>query len=229
MGMGKWGLLAGLGQGMSSTGSMLLTEEMERRKEERLQAIRDKEYARNRADQVMDQTSDRAFRKDIIDAEIERNAQLRADQIAREDRIRGEDAATRGKERSEDAGIRRKERSQDRQDDRIAREMAREDAKYAIENKSPKVVTLENPDGLGESAYIVGSGGLVKAPIYDGISPSGSSGSSAQSVDFSNGPMMSLGLTEQDILKQYPNAERVTQRGGVWYVEIGGKTYALGD
>lgn len=52
--LGLLGLVGGLGQGMSQTGDMLFREEIQKQREARLQAIRDKEYLRGRADSLAD-------------------------------------------------------------------------------------------------------------------------------------------------------------------------------
>lgn len=52
--LGLLGLVGGLGQGMSQTGDMLFREEIQKQREARLQAIRDKEYLRGRADSLSD-------------------------------------------------------------------------------------------------------------------------------------------------------------------------------
>ena len=63
MGMGLLGAVQGLGQGLQQTGTTLFNDEISNRREQRLQAIRDKEYARNRSDQLADQQTSMAFQK----------------------------------------------------------------------------------------------------------------------------------------------------------------------
>jgi hypothetical protein len=60
------GLLSGAAEGVTETASMLFADEISKRKEERLQAIRDKEYDRARKDQLADIDSDRAFQKGLL-------------------------------------------------------------------------------------------------------------------------------------------------------------------
>jgi hypothetical protein len=64
--LGLLGALGGLGQGLSQTGQMMYNEATEKSREQRLQAIRDKDYARARKDAVSDM--DRKFKegKDLI-------------------------------------------------------------------------------------------------------------------------------------------------------------------
>lgn len=72
MNLGLLGAIGGLGQGLSQAGSSLFEEELQRRKEERLQAIRDKEYARDRADTLTDQKT--KFDFDADQAQKDRDA-----------------------------------------------------------------------------------------------------------------------------------------------------------
>lgn len=60
------GLLGGVAQGISDTAGMLFSDELAQKKEERLQAIRDKEYARARTDQLADISSQREFQKGLL-------------------------------------------------------------------------------------------------------------------------------------------------------------------
>lgn len=64
MGMGLLGAVQGLGQGLQQTGTTLFNDEISNRREQRLQAIRDKEYARNRSDQLADQQTSMQFQRD---------------------------------------------------------------------------------------------------------------------------------------------------------------------
>ena len=67
--LGLLGALGGLGQGLTQTGKMMYDEETEKARERRLQAIRDRDYARARKDAVADM--DRKFKeqKDLISIE----------------------------------------------------------------------------------------------------------------------------------------------------------------
>lgn len=58
---GLLGALAGAGEAIAATGRTMFANELEVQRENRLQAIRDKEYARARRDQLADQRSNRAF------------------------------------------------------------------------------------------------------------------------------------------------------------------------
>lgn len=63
MGMGLLGAVQGLGQGLQQAGTTLFNDEISNRREQRLQAIRDKEYARNRSDQLADQKTSMDFQR----------------------------------------------------------------------------------------------------------------------------------------------------------------------
>lgn len=58
---GLLGALAGAGEAIAATGRTMFANQLEIQRENRLQAIRDKEYARARKDQLADQRSNRAF------------------------------------------------------------------------------------------------------------------------------------------------------------------------
>lgn len=64
MSMGLLGAVQGLGQGLQQAGTTLFNDEIANRREQRLQAIRDKEYARNRGDQLADQQTSMSFQND---------------------------------------------------------------------------------------------------------------------------------------------------------------------
>jgi len=72
MGMGKWGLLAGLGQGMADTGKLLFSNELMKMREDRLQQIKDQDYARSRADTKSDLIEQRQF--DAEQSRLDREA-----------------------------------------------------------------------------------------------------------------------------------------------------------
>jgi hypothetical protein len=69
--LGLLGALGGLGQGLSQTGKMMYDEETEKSREQRLQAIRDKDYARARKDAVSDM--DRKFTEGKRLMELDQN------------------------------------------------------------------------------------------------------------------------------------------------------------
>ena len=64
MDLGLLGAFQGLGQGLQQAGTTLFNDEIANRREQRLQAIRDKEYARNRGDQLADQQTSMNFQND---------------------------------------------------------------------------------------------------------------------------------------------------------------------
>lgn len=64
MNLGLLGAFQGLGQGLQQAGTTLFNDEIANRREQRLQAIRDKEYARNRGDQLADQKTSMDFQRD---------------------------------------------------------------------------------------------------------------------------------------------------------------------
>jgi hypothetical protein len=64
MNLGLLGAFQGLGQGLQQAGTTLFNDEIANRREQRLQAIRDKEYARNRGDQLADQQTSMSFQND---------------------------------------------------------------------------------------------------------------------------------------------------------------------
>ena len=60
------GLLGGIAQGVTETASMLFADEISKRKEERLAKIADRNYARDRADQLADISSQREFQQGLL-------------------------------------------------------------------------------------------------------------------------------------------------------------------
>jgi len=60
------GLLAGGAQALTTIGSAMFSDALDQRKQERLQAIRDKEYDRARKDQLADIASQREFQKGLL-------------------------------------------------------------------------------------------------------------------------------------------------------------------
>ena len=64
MNLGLLGAIGGLGQGLQQAGTTLFNDEILKRREQRLQAIRDKEYSRNRQDQLTDQQTSMGFQND---------------------------------------------------------------------------------------------------------------------------------------------------------------------
>jgi len=87
--LGLLGALNGLGEGMKSAGSLLFSDALMTKREERLQAIRDREYARNRADTVSDIRDDRSFRSD--------EARKQRESIAEEGRLQREFTGEQGR------------------------------------------------------------------------------------------------------------------------------------
>lgn len=84
MNLGLLGALGGLGKGMQQFGQSLFDDQLAERREARLQAIRDKEYARGRedsladyqmqrTDQLEDAQTDRDFRTGLVNDEREYN------------------------------------------------------------------------------------------------------------------------------------------------------------
>jgi len=65
MSLGLLGALGGLGKGLTQYGQTLFSEAIEEKREARLQAIRDKEYARSRADAVADRQVNQQFQRDL--------------------------------------------------------------------------------------------------------------------------------------------------------------------
>jgi len=65
MSLGLLGALGGLGKGITQYGQTLFSEAIEEKREARLQAIRDKEYARSRADAVADRQVNQQFQRDL--------------------------------------------------------------------------------------------------------------------------------------------------------------------
>ena len=63
MNLGLLGAIGGLGQGLQQAGTTLFNDEILKRREQRLQAIRDKEYSRNRQDQLADQQTSMGFQQ----------------------------------------------------------------------------------------------------------------------------------------------------------------------
>lgn len=60
------GLLGGAAQALTTIGSAMFSDAIDQRKQERLQAIRDKEYDRARKDQLADIASQREFQKGLL-------------------------------------------------------------------------------------------------------------------------------------------------------------------
>ena len=63
------GLLGGVAEGVTETASMLFADEISKRKEERLAKIADRNYARDRADQLADISSQREFQQGLLKEE----------------------------------------------------------------------------------------------------------------------------------------------------------------
>lgn len=65
MSLGLLGALGGLGKGLTQYGQTLFSEAIEEKRQARLQAIRDKEYARARADAVADRQVNQDFQREL--------------------------------------------------------------------------------------------------------------------------------------------------------------------
>lgn len=153
MSLGLLGALGGLGKGLTQYGQTLFSEAIEEKREARLQAIRDKEYARNRADQVSDR-----------DARITATQQSAQMQIDAADARQAELLAARASEGALDRGFRASEGALDRQ--------SRED--IASANNAAKLLAKVNDDldimsetdGRGnETLFLVSAKAGTKTPL----------------------------------------------------------------
>lgn len=90
MKLGLLGALGGLGKGMQQFGSSLFDEQIQKEREARLQSIRDKEYARGRADTLADYQMQRADK--VSDYQMQRNDQLTDQQTVRGFQLEDRDA-----------------------------------------------------------------------------------------------------------------------------------------
>ena len=71
------GLLAGGAQALTTIGTAMFSDAIDQRKQERLQAIRDKEYDRARKDQLADIASQREFQKGLLTEQRKYDDQVR--------------------------------------------------------------------------------------------------------------------------------------------------------
>lgn len=80
-----WGLLAGAAQGVAKTADLWMSDEMEKKKEARLQAIRDAEWNRSRTAQIEDRNYAQNMRQQELAAsaamDLNREERIRAAQI----------------------------------------------------------------------------------------------------------------------------------------------------
>lgn len=79
------GLMAGIGQGLSQMGQMWMTSTMEQQKEERLAALEEKRYSRDRTAKLADYEMAKTDRATEIDADRKfRSTEAAADRVHRE-------------------------------------------------------------------------------------------------------------------------------------------------
>jgi hypothetical protein len=78
------GLLGGAAQALTTIGSAMFSDAIDQRKQERLQAIRDKEYDRARKDQLADIASQREFQKGLLTEQRTYDDQVRNTQFGRQ-------------------------------------------------------------------------------------------------------------------------------------------------
>ena len=201
--LGLLGALGGLGQGLTQTGQMMYNEATEKAREERLQAIRDKDYARARKDAVSDM--DRKFRegKELIGIEQEFKTSERegSQDFSREmagltftqkkefeDYVRGNFAQSKFGQQFADL-------------ERIRTEYGETSDQYKQMNKALQLQlqqVIPTKDVLGNTSYgliTYGDDGSISVQQIDFESPSGLSGgvgrggsSGASGMDFSGIP-----------------------------------------
>lgn len=221
MNLGLLGAFQGLGQGLQQAGTTLFNDEIANRREQRLQAIRDKEYSRGRSDQLADQETSMNFQRD------ERLAGQTYQDLNREDNqsfTSGENEKDRNfRDELADSKLSAYSTFEMGRDGRIYGLNANGDSK-AIEGFEGELVKFSELTSLSRSAATSLSSMTPDTDEYKELVEF--QGSLQRAIE---SKMQTSGLSDEPTIEFLSTLPRRTGTDGKQYVQYLGNTYLVGE